>query len=293
MHACAMCKSNDIAPLFGIRDNPAFTLYGCKACKTRFVHPQPDDDFLRQLYSERYYEAWGYQDDAESLRTMKLATFGSRLRLIRQYKKGGAILDVGCATGFFLEAACSAGFEPFGVELSEYSAKIAGDKFGEQAIFNGVLEKSPFGRKSFDVVTMFDLLEHVRDPMSVLKKTSELLKDDGIVAIMTPDTDSLTHRLMGKKWTHYKIEHLFYFNRKSIRELAGRCGFSVVHREPARKALNLAYLYYQFQVYRHWFLTPLTRLLYTLLPGKLLRANFTISIGEMIVCLQKTQNAPS
>jgi hypothetical protein len=87
---------------------------------------------------------------------------------------------------------------------------------------------------------------------------------------------------------HYKIEHLFCFNRKSIHLLADRHGFRPIHLEPARKTLNLAYAYHQFQVYRHWLLTPVFRLVHAVLPEKALQANIKVTVGEMVAVLQKT-----
>jgi 2-polyprenyl-3-methyl-5-hydroxy-6-metoxy-1,4-benzoquinol methylase len=218
---------------------------------------------------------------------MKLSTFYLRLDLIRKYKKVGKVLDVGCATGYFLEAARTAGFTPYGVEFSPYSSQIAKDKFGDEAIYQGTLEECPFPARSFDVIAMSDLLEHVKNPRAVLKKARTLLKDDGIVMIMTPDTGSLTHRVMRDKWVHYKIEHLFYFNRDSLNLLAEEQGFRIIHVEPARKTLNLAYFHHQFKVYRHRLMSPVLKLLHTILPDSLQEAHFTITVGEMVAVLKK------
>jgi hypothetical protein len=104
---------------------------------------------------------------------------------------------------------------------------------------------------------------------------------------MTPDTGSLSKKIMGQRWTHYKPEHLFYFNRRSLTFLANRCNLHLVHFRRCKKALNLAYLHTQFGVYRHWLLTPLTALLFRLAPKSLRHRNFYISIGEMVVLLKK------
>jgi SAM-dependent methyltransferase len=287
MPQCPVCRSDEAEPLWAVRGSPDYRVALCRSCEARFLEPQPTEAHLRGLYSKSYYDAWGSLENSGSIRDMKLSTFNLRLDLIKKYKQRGNVLDVGCATGFFLEAARTAGFTPFGVELSDYSSKIAKRKFGEEAVFEGVLEDWPFTEPRMDVIAMSDLLEHVKDPHSVMEKTRELLKDDGIVVIMTPDTDSLTHRLMKEKWVHYKIEHLFYFNRKSIRLLADRHGFRLVHMEPARKTLNVDYFYHQFKVYRHWLLTPVFRLFHAVLPDKALRSNFQVTVGEMVAVLRK------
>jgi 2-polyprenyl-3-methyl-5-hydroxy-6-metoxy-1,4-benzoquinol methylase len=245
---------------------------------------------------------------------MKRATFRLRLALIRRFlrpdvvaqplthqqpelpadpkKKTGApaqprILDVGCATGYFLELAKEEGFQPYGVEYSAYAAARARLRVGEEAIFQGTLEQSVFPKASFTAIALSDLLEHVRTPAGTLELAKDLLKSGGVILIMTPDTGSLSRYVMGQRWTHYKTEHLFYFNRRSITWLANRCGLRVAHFERSKKALNLAYLHSQFGVYSHWLLTPLIGFLYRLAPVSLRQHNFYLSIGEMVVILKK------
>src|SRR5258708_39591253 len=99
--------------------------------------------------------------------------------------------------------------------------------------------------------------------------------------IMTPDTGSLSNKVMGRKWTHYKLEHFFYFNRRSIGHLAAQYGLKIVHYERSKKALNLNYLHTQLNVYRHWLLTPLVNTLHTILPAKTNVRNFYFPIGEI------------
>ena len=197
------------------------------------------------------------------------------------------ILDVGCATGYFLQLAAAEGFQPFGVEYSAYAAARARLLFGADAIFQGTLEQSTFPNASFAAIAMSDLLEHVRIPATTLTRAASLLTPGGVLLIMTPDTSSFSHRIMGHRWTHYKPEHLFYFNRRSLANLARRCNLHVVHTQRSKKALNLAYLHTQFSVYRHWLLTPLVAALHRLAPRKLRTRNFYLSIGEMVVILKK------
>jgi len=125
-----------------------------------------------------------------------MASFQLRLSLLKQFCKSGRILDIGCATGYFLEAAQQEGYEPFGVEYSGWAARIAQDKFGTDNIFTGILEQSHWEQGSFDIITMFDLFEHVRHPAQMLSLTASLLKKDGLIMIMTPDTGSLSHAFM-------------------------------------------------------------------------------------------------
>lgn len=314
--SCPLCHSKRTKTRFFLSGGGV--LYRCRDCTVEFLSPQPDEQRLKEIYSERYYSAWGIsgQEENESTRQMKRATFRLRLDLIRSFLQPvdpsvelaptaadktppepttgaphftapGRILDVGCATGYFLEVAAEAGFKPYGVEYSAYAAARARHRFGPDAIFQGTLEQSSFPPASFTVIAMSDLLEHVLSPATTLTRAQALLKPEGIILIMTPDTGAGSRRMMGRRWTHYKPEHLFYFNRPSLTRLANRCGLQVVQIQRAKKALNLAYLYTQFTVYRHWLLTPLVTMAYRLAPANLRSRNFYCSIGEMVVILKK------
>jgi SAM-dependent methyltransferase len=285
---CPVCGSGPVKKGHALG---AGALHACGACTVRFISPQPTDAELKEMYGERYYRSWGLSgaEENERLKAMKTATFELRLDLISRYKTSGDILDVGCATGYFLEAAGKRGFQPYGVEISDHSSAAAKEKFGADRVHSGVLEDAPFRDGQFDVIAMSDLLEHVRDPLRTLAAARRLLKDDGAVMIMTPDTDSLTARLMGARWTHYKPEHLFYFNRRSLSLLAEKSGFEAVDFRAAKKAMNLEYLRTQFAAYPHRLLTPASALLAGMVPRGLRSGNFLLTMGEMTAILRPSR----
>jgi 2-polyprenyl-3-methyl-5-hydroxy-6-metoxy-1,4-benzoquinol methylase len=284
---CPICSTTTIAIKHSMKNGRS--VLRCRQCSTEFLFPQLDDEALQQLYSESYYAAWGLKGDAENeaTRQMKMATFGLRLNLLDRLGKQDRLLDVGCATGYLLEAARDRGWAPYGVEYAAWSAAIAQKKFGSAAIFNGTLEQCSFPENFFDAIVMSDLIEHVRRPQETLFKARTLLKDEGLLLIVTPDTAAVSHHLMGKRWTHYKPEHFFYFNHRSFQYLADKCGWEIVHYEKAAKALNIGYFHTQFNVYPHWLLTPLVNTLHALLPQRARRHNFFLSIGEMVLVLKK------
>ncbi len=284
---CKVCGSGFITKRFSIFETRS--ICKCDTCTIEFLDPQLNDAELTKLYSETYYTPWGLAGSAENeaLKRMKIATFNLRLDLVQTFVSKGKLLDVGCATGYLLEAAKEKGFDVYGVEFSEYSSQLAKQKFGNEKIHNGILETSPFAISFFDVITMFDLIEHVRIPQVVLEKAKSLLSDKGVIMISTPDTGSTSHSLMGKKWTHYKLEHFFYFNKASMNLAADRSGLKVVHYERSKKALTLNYMYLQFKTYKHWLFTPISGMLYAIASKKLRERNFYFPIGEMTVVLKR------
>jgi len=284
---CPLCSSDSTQKRFSLTQENS--IFCCKNCELEFLSPQLDDAVLKKLYSESYYTPWGLAGSSENeeLKKMKIATFNLRLDLAKTIRSSGNLLDIGCATGYLLEAAKEKGFEPYGVEFSEYSASIANQKFGAERIFNGILEDSKFNSGFFDVISMFDLIEHVRIPQVILEKASSILNKDGVIIISTPDIGSISNKIMGQKWTHYKLEHFYYFNKRSMNLLAKKSNLKVIHYERSKKALNLSYLNSQFKTYKHWLFSPLISIINVITTENFKNKNFYLPIGEMTVMLKK------
>ncbi|MBV9226395.1 MAG: class I SAM-dependent methyltransferase [Acidobacteriaceae bacterium] len=134
---------------------------------------------------------------------------------------------------------------------------------------------------------MSDLIEHVQNPRGLLAKVHELLRPGGVAMIMTPDFASLTRKLMGKHWTHFKLEHVFYFTPNAIQRLAVSTGFRVLSIKRARKAITLKYFRDQLSTYTHPLLTPVSRALASTLK-RWEQTPFLITLGKMLALLQKT-----
>jgi 2-polyprenyl-3-methyl-5-hydroxy-6-metoxy-1,4-benzoquinol methylase len=281
---CYICGSEKSFAKFNVGSSQ---LFGCRDCKGEFLSPQPSDLILRDLYSSDYYRSWGISDNPKNneVATMKKLTGRRQLKNIANYQNGGKILDVGCALGYFLELAAESNYIPYGVELSEFSSSIAKKKFGKQSIFNGELEKCDFPLNEFNVITMFDLLEHAREPLQVLLKAKQLLKQEGIISITTPDVLSPLRFIMRKRWIHYKPEHLFYFSKQSLTILAEKADLKIGEMHACSKVFTLDYAIHQFEVYRHFLLTPLASFLKFIVPAGLRKHPFYFKIGEMNVIL--------
>jgi 2-polyprenyl-3-methyl-5-hydroxy-6-metoxy-1,4-benzoquinol methylase len=261
-----------------------------------FLWPQPGGDELRTRYSADYYRAWGLEDirrDDEALRRMKTATFALRLDTIARHRGPRRLLDVGCATGYLLELARRRGFEPYGIELSPVAAAVARERLPAERIHCGTLRDHPFPEAYFDAVAMCDVLEHEPDPGAALGAAYRLLQDGGVLALTTPDLDSVSRRLMGRRWTHYKREHLFYFRRRTVARLAAAGGFEVLEAGAAHKALTLSYVQSQLATYPHWLLSPVVASLHRIAFPSLRARVFHVTAGEMVALLRKRQLRPS
>jgi len=231
---CPLCRSTTSRELFRLGEHSCLR---CLHCELQFLEPQPSDEALKAVYDKDYYSPWLRDSDEGDLQAMKLRTFRRHLRLLRRHTDGGRLLDVGCALGAMLRAAKEAGFTPFGVELNPAAVERA-RQYAED-VRCGTLQDARYDPETFDAVTITDVLEHTRDPGATLREAGRVLRPGGVLLVTTPNAGTLAARLLGRHWPHYKIEHLFYFNRKSLRLCLA--DFEILTMRPATKSLGPLY----------------------------------------------------
>ena len=158
-------------------------------------------DDIGELYDEGYYNGDVYPKyTMESERRIN----ERRIALVKQFWSGSAkILDVGCATGFFLSYVKRAGLDPYGVDISSYAINQGRSLFGESLICCNVDDHIPFSDEFFDMITCWDVLEHLRNPSVFLKNISRKLKKDGLIFVETCNYDSMSRRLTKGNWFFY------------------------------------------------------------------------------------------
>jgi len=213
-------------------------------CGLEWRTPFPSEAQLRELYAGDYLERWGGRDAAsyERVRRMKRATHACFLREIVRLRRGGRLLDVGCATGFLLEVAQEQGFEPFGLDPNPQAVRLARSRFGDR-VQQGELDAGVFEGVAFDVVTLIDVLEHVPDPAALLASVRERLAPGGVLAAVLPNSASLVRRLLGRRWPHYAPEHLFFWTPGALERQLDAAGFGVrAIRTGIRKTFTGDYL---------------------------------------------------
>jgi 2-polyprenyl-3-methyl-5-hydroxy-6-metoxy-1,4-benzoquinol methylase len=261
MPACEVCSSSVAIPLF---EKLEHQFVRCGDCGLERISPQPSNETLAKIYGAHYYNAWGLHDGEDTVASLKRRTFGYVLGKLPRAAHGAKLLDCGAATGFLLEVAQGLGYDPYGLELSEFGAGEIARKLGAGHVHCGELQNAAFpgvAPGQFGVITMCDYIEHVRDPRHTLTLARSWLSPGGTLAITTPDAGSPSRRVLGTGWTHYKIEHLFYFNKRNLERLLKEVGFSSVSFYPLWKSLTLDYIGHQFEVYPHRALTPVARAL--------------------------------
>jgi len=241
---CPICLSEKINFFC---EKSGFKLYDCSFCGLSFVWPIPGR--LADIYQEPYFKAsledgradkFGYSDYEEDKKAMR-GTFITYLNKIAKLAAGRRIFDIGSATGYFLDLAKQAGWLTAGVEISDYAAKIAGAK--GHKVFTGDLPDLKIGGK-YDVVTAWDVLEHLAEPKKYLKAAQDILNQGGILAVNTIDRGSLYAKLTGKNW-HAIVppEHLFYYSARSLKILLEANGFKIIERFKIGKKFTLPYIF--------------------------------------------------
>jgi 2-polyprenyl-3-methyl-5-hydroxy-6-metoxy-1,4-benzoquinol methylase len=211
------------------------------ASGTIFQAQMPSVTAMNQ-YADDEYSSGAYRQYAKS-RDLKIATALPRLAAITKLAKGKRLLDVGCATGFFMEAAMEAGFEVRGVEFSDVAISLARPDVRARIVRGDVNALRSQETEKFDVVTAFDIIEHVQNPAKFLEDIREILCPEGVLAISSPDTGHFLRYLMGSKWPMLQpMQHTVLFSRRSIADLLERCGFRDVQVKTARKVLTIEYL---------------------------------------------------
>jgi SAM-dependent methyltransferase len=197
-------------------------------CALEWQHPMPTEEALDALYDATYFERWGNVDDPaeNAVRDMKRITYGVVLDAIRRHRPGGALLDVGCALGYLVEAARDRGFDAYGLDRNAHAVSAAAERLGDR-VYAGELDARAFPGRSFDVVTLTDVVEHVPDPAFLLTRCRERLSEDGLLALLLPNAASTVRRLFGTRWPHYVAEHLFHFGPGNLRRFLAANGFAV------------------------------------------------------------------
>ena len=285
---CPICSQLSCEHFF---DKSGHPVYRCRECGLRFIHPQPDDSVLQEIYGADYFLGEKNEESEIRVSNLKGATASCYLDRLKEYagSNAGRLLEIGCGGGNLLVEARSRGFEVNGVEISPSAATRANKLLGVESVLTGTIESVSLPEGSFDIIISADSIEHVRDPVRFLHRVWRLLKPAGVVFIVTPSLDSWSARLMGRHWMEYKIEHLYYFGKESMKRALRRTGFENVSIEPNFKVLTLRYVQDHFCRFPVPIGTPVLQLLSRLVPENMVHRRIKLAAGGMLV-MGKKQN---
>jgi 2-polyprenyl-3-methyl-5-hydroxy-6-metoxy-1,4-benzoquinol methylase len=208
----------------------------CQSCSHIFANPSPLPEFISSLYSE--VEDLLYEDEAQG-RSKNFLRILSRLEKI--HPPQGTLFDIGAATGIFLNLARQRGWEVDGIETSSWAVEFAEQTYNIQ-LREGSFEEADLKKNSYAAVTLIDFIEHTPRPFQALVKAHEILSQEGVLALVTPDINSLAAKIAGKRWWHFRAGHLAFFNSKSLNTLLQRSGFQVIKKRKYAWTFSAHYL---------------------------------------------------
>jgi 2-polyprenyl-3-methyl-5-hydroxy-6-metoxy-1,4-benzoquinol methylase len=281
---CAACGGTAIVKKRPRIEFGDAALWRCLTCGTEFLFPQPTDQRLGEIYSDDYYAPW-HLETPQQLTRMKQMSFRSILAEVGE-TDATTVLDLGCANGDLLSLVDRPNVQLFGVDLNSRAIDRARERLPDASFHAGTLADEPFPGTQFDVVTMVDFIEHVRDPEDELRRVAGRLSPTGRVIVSTPRVGSVVQRLTGRSWPQYREEHLTYLSLPGIETLFGRVGLEALSVRSTRKAITPAYVYRQALAYPLSVVTPIARFVYERLPARGL-GPFRVWFGEMTVVARR------
>ncbi len=285
--ACPVCESTVYGPFkkknrfdtvqsfspsssdFGI----FFDLFKCQGCGAVFSLQYPDLKQIESFYLTSNHE--GYLSESNN----RQKTFKNIIKIAKNYlgecTTDISLLDIGASAGLFLHTVRET--EPHwrvsGIEASYQAVKSCKQMFGID-LMHGMLEDMPLElhRQKYDVISMFDIIEHVKEPLKMMQKVSELLKDDGVLILTTPNIQSWTAKLLQSRWWSYRLMHNVLFARQSMRHLLSRSSLEVIRMRGLIRLFSLGYC--------------IKHLGWTTGAGAL-NISFPLALGDMLVFARK------
>lgn len=271
LHPCPVCDSLngqlfcdpwvqelDPAKLYGAASGIPGTqrLVKCADCEMIYESPRYDAKTIVQGYMS------SLEADHDSQYPMRVKSFYLTLKKHsgRIPPRGAKILDIGTAGGAFLDAATQYGYRAYGMEPS--ADLVHRGKARGLNIEQGTIESHNFEPNSFDMVCLWDVIEHLPDPKAALNEVKKLLKPEGILLINYPDIGTWQAKIAGKRFWWILSVHLHHFTRKSIVDICRRTGFEAFHFQRYWQVLEFGYLERMAVHYK----IPLTKLITSLTP---------------------------
>ena len=249
---CGFCGSNENKFLFNGKDRlhgkgGVFSYVKCSKCGLVYMNPQIGMEELADFYPNDYAPHLSKSD--KSKQSQKKMRKKSLLPedVLQKLNENTMLLDVGCGSGKFLdETKKLTNTQVCGIDISKTAVDTAKQNFGLD-IFHGTIAEAPYEDNSFDLITAWQYLEHIQNPLEVLSKINRLLKPNGICMIGIPSIDSMNAKLFKEKW--YGLDcprHLYLYTPETITKLMEKANFVVtgIHHDPSSKNLIRSLQYY-------------------------------------------------
>jgi 2-polyprenyl-3-methyl-5-hydroxy-6-metoxy-1,4-benzoquinol methylase len=235
--SCLVCGSPEAQELYALS---RFSILRCRACRQVYLHPLPSPEEIRRQFDALYttgegevpelrgYYQFAYRDDSAN---PLVQVYERWLAALERHHPPGRLLDVGCGTGLFLVVARRRGWMAMGIDECEAATRLAVDTFGCEVYtgdFEALSARVPSAAGGFDVITMWDILEHSRAPVALLEAARRRLAPGGIMGLGTPNQRNILdtigaalYRATGGRVTRpleaqYLSQHFLYFTPETL-----------------------------------------------------------------------------
>jgi 2-polyprenyl-3-methyl-5-hydroxy-6-metoxy-1,4-benzoquinol methylase len=207
----------------------------CRHCHLIYMNP------MEKVSKTNEYYCKAKNTHAPTIRESYLRTAESQVRLIQKYASGTDLLDIGCAQGFFLSSASQAGYTTKGIEISQDAAEYARREFSLD-VEAKPFEELWFAENHFDVVTLWQVLEHVPYPLMILKEVHRILKPGGLLVVSTPNIEGIPAKILRKRWWDIKRLHINQFTTKTLTDILQNSDFKNISSVSYRGFVSLSIL---------------------------------------------------
>jgi len=238
VHNCPYCYSSRKETIL---TRNRLRIVTCSECGLKYTDRRWNKKGILLYYQEGYYtgKISGAYKNYLAEKSEKLLDFNYKFKFLKQFCNGSRLLDVGCATGFSLSAAKTVGFIPEGIELSEWAVQ---HNTTELKIFRKNLIELD-GQTKYDVISMWDVIEHLLEPDKAFLKLYELLLSGGILIFTYPDPTSWLARMLGRRWGNFiPEEHYFFYPPKILEDWLRRYGFQKIYECLEKRYFSLGKL---------------------------------------------------
>jgi 2-polyprenyl-3-methyl-5-hydroxy-6-metoxy-1,4-benzoquinol methylase len=286
-YPCACCKNNTTKMLV---NKMGFYIVQCSQCNFVYVNPRVKNEALENIYKHNYFrnKDYGYIGYEQEKR-LRIKNFERWLKDAQQFmpdNKQYHVLDVGCAAGYCLDVMTAKGWNAEGLELDE--EMCIGLTNAGKKVYRVLLENFE-SKLKYQVITLFDVIEHIPNIDMSFKKLSELIHKDGIVIMVTPNHDSVQRKLFSKRWFQYKpIEHIQYFTKHRLEIFAKRNNLRMVYHTKCGQYADTEFLINRLKYYHFSFLSKVFNKVFHLLNLK--GRFFYTDTGSLFVIFKKMQD---
>ena len=283
-YECSLCKQDKTKPVL---HKHGLTIVICSNCGFVYVNPRLKNEQLNSIYLHNYFKnkEYGYIG-YELQEVLRKKNFERWLKDAASFLPGGKpirALDVGCAAGYCLDIMKSKGWDAEGLELEAEMFEVLMQS--GYSVSKTRLEELSTAQK-YSVITLFDVIEHIPDLDKAFQQLFNLLEEDGIIIIVTPDHNSIQRKIFRKKWFQYKpIEHIQYFSRQTLIAFAGRNGLDMVVHKRSGQYADTNFIVNRLQYYQFSFLSGLFNKIFSFL--RLKNIFFYIDTGSLFTDFKK------